>query len=357
MHERAAARYKKMHVRFSLPVIILSTLAGTANFAQSSFEGEMAAWAPSIIGGVNLLAGMITTVAQFLKIGELMEGHRMASIQFGKFSRSIAVELSLPPADRTMNGDEFLEKMRTEFDTLLEQSPPVPTDLGQLYLKTIKKLEKENPGAPKICLPEILEVKGLTTYMPTIEERAGEITQHAAGKLLEKGLMGKLRKAESEAKDVINKAKTFAPAAAAIAGAAATAQARKDETARELAGLATGRVRAMTKMPAGVGIEMKDVMASQDVPESLRTAVEMGGKATKMASILRRSEPNLYASMSMMPQSGENLTEMMGEMAGDIISSKIEEGMESAMGDLESQTGSFLKKMATAGSKKEESGK
>ena len=91
MHERAAARYKKMHVRFSLPVIILSTLAGTANFAQSSFKGELAAWAPSIIGGVNLLAGMITTVAQFLKIGELMEGHRMASIQFGKFSRSIAV--------------------------------------------------------------------------------------------------------------------------------------------------------------------------------------------------------------------------------------------------------------------------
>ena len=110
----------------------------------------------------------------------------------------------------------------------------------------------------------------------------------------------------------------------------------------------------MTKMPAGVGIEMKDVMASQDVPESLRTAVEIGGKANKMASILRRSEPNLYASTSMMHPPGENLTEMMGEMAGDIISSKIEEGMESAMGDLESQTGSFLKKMATAGSKKEE---
>ena len=43
---------------------------------------------------------MITTVAQFLRVSELMEGHRVASIAFGRFSRNIAVELSLPTQER-----------------------------------------------------------------------------------------------------------------------------------------------------------------------------------------------------------------------------------------------------------------
>ena len=348
MHERAAARYKKMHIRFSLPVIILSTLAGTANFAQGSFTGELAEWAPSIIGGVNLLAGMITTVAQFLKIGELMEGHRVASITFGKFSRAIAVELSLPPDDRTMNGDEFLDKMRMEFDSLLEMAPPIPVDLGQLYLSTIKKLEKANPKMPKISLPEILEVKGLTMYMPTVEERAGDIVGHAAGKLLEKGILGKLRKEESEAKGLIKKATAFAPAVTSSVANAANAKAQVDE---ELANLRkSGAVKSVKQVPAGLAMNLvEDVMSRQDAPQALRGLAEFGGKANKMADIMRRSEPNLYASETTNP--AEQMTQMMTGMAGDIISSKIEEGVEESMEELQKQAGGFLQSMATAGSK------
>lgn len=202
MHERAAARYKTMHMNFSLPVIILSTIAGTANFAQSSFTGILAVWGPQIIGGVNLVAGMITTIAQFMKIGELMEGHRVASIGFGKFARAISVELALPPADRSMDGDLFLDKMRKEFDALIEMSPSIPVDLGKLYLKTIKGMETADPSKPKIALPETLEVRGVLMYQPTAEEKAGDIVQHAAGKLMAGGLLGKIKdKAKQQKKD------------------------------------------------------------------------------------------------------------------------------------------------------------
>ena len=52
----------------------------------------------------KLAAGLITTVAQFLRVSELLEGHRAASIAYSKFSRDISVELSLPIRERTTNG-------------------------------------------------------------------------------------------------------------------------------------------------------------------------------------------------------------------------------------------------------------
>ena len=105
-----------------MPVIILSTITGTANFAQSSFPDSVKPYAPSLIGTLNLVAGLITTVSQFLRVSELLEGHKVASLAFGKLSRNIAVELSLPVNERTANGTSFLSTCRVELDKLIEQS-------------------------------------------------------------------------------------------------------------------------------------------------------------------------------------------------------------------------------------------
>ena len=37
MHDRSYKRFARLHMNFSLPVIILSTIAGTANFSTGSF--------------------------------------------------------------------------------------------------------------------------------------------------------------------------------------------------------------------------------------------------------------------------------------------------------------------------------
>ena len=61
---------------FALPVIVISTITGTANFAQGSFPDAWKEFVPLGIGFFNLSAGLITTVAQFLRVSELLEGHR-----------------------------------------------------------------------------------------------------------------------------------------------------------------------------------------------------------------------------------------------------------------------------------------
>ena len=138
MHFKEYQRYKKSNMNFTLPIIILSTLTGTANMAQETFPDSWSKYVPIGIGGLNLIAAIMTTVLQFLKINELMESHRVSSVHYGKLSRSIRLQLTLPRYERSHNGSEFVDFCNQEYDRLIEQSPAVNG-------KVLKTFEKEYP--------------------------------------------------------------------------------------------------------------------------------------------------------------------------------------------------------------------
>ena len=126
MHNQAYMIYKKKNLNFMLPLIIMSTVTGTANFAQSTFPSGIRPYVPQIIGSINLVSAIMTTIYQFLKISEFMESHRISSINYGKLARTITVELNLPVKDRNSGGAECVKVSRTEIDRLIEQSPAIP---------------------------------------------------------------------------------------------------------------------------------------------------------------------------------------------------------------------------------------
>lgn len=172
MHNHAYLVFKKQSMRFTLPVIVLSTITGTANFAQNSFPENMRGMVPSIIGAMNLIAGIIATIMQFLKINELMEGFRVASLQYGKLSRTIRLELSLPVEERSIDGTSMIETCRAEYDRLIEQSPPLPYFIIQAF-------EKQFPEDTEFFKPEILHIQPIETFMSESEMR------HELGKEIE----------------------------------------------------------------------------------------------------------------------------------------------------------------------------
>lgn len=152
MHHRAFLMFKRMSLRFNLPVIVLSTITGTANFAQTSFPESMRATVPSIIGGMNLIAGLIATIMQFLKINELMENHRTSALGHGSLSRNIRLQLSLPRVERKKEGLKFVDECKSIYDSLLEQSPPIPKHI-------LVNFDKEYPLDGVFTKPEILNVR------------------------------------------------------------------------------------------------------------------------------------------------------------------------------------------------------
>ena len=164
MHYKAFLKYREWNLRFTLPIIIISTVTGTANFAQNTFPEHIQPMLPSCIGGLNLFAAILTTVAQFLKVSELLESHRVSSIHYGKMARNIKLELALPISERKHHGASMLEHYRIEIDQLIEQSPPIP----KIILERFNN--KLNTSNSTVTRPEISEVNPIELYDSSKED-------------------------------------------------------------------------------------------------------------------------------------------------------------------------------------------
>jgi len=137
LHSRNTDRYKSLNTWFTIPVIIMSTLTGTANFAQEQVPQELRGYYSMIVGSVNILAGIITTVQNFLKISQLNESHRVAAIAWDKFYRKIKLELAKSPAER-INVELFLKNSSEEFDRLIETSPGIDRKILKMFKDTFE---------------------------------------------------------------------------------------------------------------------------------------------------------------------------------------------------------------------------
>ena len=165
LHSKSHGVYKQRHAYFVIPVIIISTLTGTANFAQDKItDTNNKNIFVMVTGGLNICAAIVSTIGQFLKISEMNEGHRVASYSWGKYYRHIRTELAKHPLDR-INPTDMLAMAKEEYDRLLELSPMIPKQVIQEFNKTFMKNNK-------ISKPEICDVIIPTTvFNMTKEER------------------------------------------------------------------------------------------------------------------------------------------------------------------------------------------
>lgn len=151
LHDRSEKKFSRLNMAMTIPVIILSTLTGTANFAIGSFIAEDDAvskrYAQAGIGAVSIFAGILTTLGNFLRYAQGSEAFRVSAIGWGKFQRQIAIEIAIHPNDR-MDCMDFLNICRQTLDRLIEQSPQIPDDI-------IEQFEKEFKNMPELVKPDI----------------------------------------------------------------------------------------------------------------------------------------------------------------------------------------------------------
>ncbi len=166
MHSKSENKYSYLSKLFTIPVIVLSTLTGTANFAIERIPENYQSGVQIGIGSLNILAGIITTVQQFLKINELNESHRIASISWGKFYRNIKTELLKSPQERC-EVNYLVKTSKEEFDRLVETSPPLDATIIKKFDHKFKK-DSANISKPEIC--DSLKPTSSTIFKPTMDE-------------------------------------------------------------------------------------------------------------------------------------------------------------------------------------------
>lgn len=193
LHAKSHSHYSKANAWFTIPVIIMSTLTGTANFAQDRFSENIKPLVAMGIGGVNIFAGILTTIQQFLKIGELNEAHRVSSISWDKFYRNIKVELAKSPEEK-INVIQMLKISKEEFDRLMETSPSVSDKVTAEFTRVFSGgIVKSKNGVtlplnerqeafkalkkPEIC--DTLESTRFSVYKPKLAEKTSAATLSA----------------------------------------------------------------------------------------------------------------------------------------------------------------------------------
>jgi hypothetical protein len=177
LHGKCYTKYRISAMWFTIPVIVMSTLTGTANFAQDRFPNSIQFIAVMGIGAINIFAGILTTISQYLKVNELMEGHRVANLSWDKFVRDIKMELAKDPRDT----EDFpsqreppitcLTRFKETFDRLMEVSPIIDEEVIKEFMYTfdedklriVEQLKKRKQrilyhpksGVPPICRPAV----------------------------------------------------------------------------------------------------------------------------------------------------------------------------------------------------------
>lgn len=138
MHNKCRDIYKSKNAWYTIPVIMISTITGTANFAQDRFPEEYKEYVVMGIGTLSIIAGIITTVHQFLKISELNEGHRVAALSWSKFHNNLKTQALRHPLDR-MPPNEAIQIFQDEYDRLIEISPDILKSIVKKFNANFKK--------------------------------------------------------------------------------------------------------------------------------------------------------------------------------------------------------------------------
>jgi hypothetical protein len=143
LHREAQSYYGWLNHFTAIPVIILSTVAGSGNFI---FGGDKDATIG--IGVLSVFVGILQTLASYFRHAQLSESHRICSISYHKLFMNISAELSLPPEQR-QDITILMNNLRSEIERLSEIAPLIPASVIINFKQKYK--EYTNISRPQIA--------------------------------------------------------------------------------------------------------------------------------------------------------------------------------------------------------------
>jgi hypothetical protein len=171
LHKKSEQLYDNRRIIIDLPCIILATLNGATSIgSQSLFGGaEMASVG---IGLVALFTATLQTIGSYFGWAKRAEAHRIASLQYSKLYRTIAVDLGLPRHERP-NVKDFLKNVKDQYDRLQETSPLVPHPIVDHFKVQFSDEKYRAISKP----PEANGLERVTVYDPKKDSEIMQIVE------------------------------------------------------------------------------------------------------------------------------------------------------------------------------------
>jgi hypothetical protein len=132
-----AERLRRQNYLLGIPVVILSSIVGTAVFADWGNATAYKWW----VGSVSILAAVLAGLQTFLKFGENATLHGTAADWFAAIRRDIEQLLALPP-DLRGHPKQCLDSIRHEINKAGQKSPELSE---RLWRKVARRFGVQEP--------------------------------------------------------------------------------------------------------------------------------------------------------------------------------------------------------------------
>lgn len=210
INQKAEVYYAHRANAIAIPVIVLSTLAGTASVGSSSlFQGDTQI-SSVVIGLVSIGVGILNTISSYFSWARKAESHRIAFLQYSKLFSVIRVEMSLPRSERK-EADQLLAQIRDGMERLAETTPSPPTSILDEFNSHFKDEDRtisrpvETNGLQKIS---IFRSPSLSSKLEEVQIeiknplRVEDVTQERRQQQLHRSQLGQDRRDESTLRSV-----------------------------------------------------------------------------------------------------------------------------------------------------------
>lgn len=157
LHFKSYTYFRYINYGLMIPIIILTSMSGSANIILSSISSSdckknSVDYPQLVVGFTTIIAAILTTIYNFMKVPEFQQRHLTHSSDFNKLSREIEMELVLfESTHKTYSSlEEFIKTMRTRLDRFIENAPPIPNKVMISFCST-----KQNAVPCKTLLPSL----------------------------------------------------------------------------------------------------------------------------------------------------------------------------------------------------------
>lgn len=144
-HQIAATKYSSLVQMFGLPTVVITTITGTAvlsSVGSTAGDEEQQRIQSYIVGVLNLIAGILAAVRNFLGLEKKQIAYQKCSKQYMKFSRKVN-SLKLTTENDNKSRTKVITDLTMEFNTIADTEPSLPENL-MIRLAEIQAYKNED---------------------------------------------------------------------------------------------------------------------------------------------------------------------------------------------------------------------
>lgn len=141
LHSKCHSRYSNLSVAINIPVIVLSSIVGFLS-TINLFDGK-----EIFLGALSICIAIAKALESYFDWTKRSEAHRIVSLNYGKISKYIQIQLSLEKEVR-IAPEDLLDIITNDIQNLKDQEPLIPKKIIREFNLQYKN---DTTTKPSIC--------------------------------------------------------------------------------------------------------------------------------------------------------------------------------------------------------------